>query len=50
MLLDDVMSELDKNRREYILTKIQDCQIIITCTDIEDIKLDNKTKTYLIQR
>ena len=23
MLLDDVMSELDKSRREYILTKIQ---------------------------
>jgi len=50
MLLDDVMSELDKNRREYILTKIQDCQIIITCTDIEDIKLEENTKTYLIQR
>lgn len=50
MLLDDVMSELDKNRREYILTKIQDCQIIITCTDIEDIKLDDKTKTYLIKQ
>lgn len=50
MLLDDVMSELDKNRREYILTKIQDCQIIITCTDIEDIKLDENTKTYLIKQ
>jgi len=50
MLLDDVMSELDKKRREYILTKIKDCQILITCTDIEDIELDENTKTYLIQR
>ena len=50
MLLDDVMSELDKNRREYILTKIQDCQIIITCTDIEDIKLEENTKIYLIKK
>jgi len=50
MLLDDVMSELDKSRREYILTKIQDCQIVITCTDIEDIKLEEKTKTYLIKQ
>ena len=49
MLLDDVMSELDKNRREYILTQIQDCQIIITCTDIDDIKIKNDTKTFLIK-
>ena len=50
MLLDDVMSELDKSRREYILTKIQDCQIVITCTDIEDIKLEENTKVYMIQK
>jgi DNA replication and repair protein RecF len=50
MLLDDVMSELDKNRREYILTKIQDCQIIITCTDIEDIELDENTKNTISHR
>ena len=46
MLLDDVMSELDKKRREYILTKIQDCQIIITCTDIENFELLNKYKLF----
>jgi recombinational DNA repair ATPase RecF len=43
------MSELDKNRKEYILTKKKDCQIIITCTEIEEIKLEENTKTYYIK-
>ncbi len=32
-LLDDIMSELDKSRQEYIIKKIKDIQIIITCTE-----------------
>jgi len=35
LLLDDIMSELDEKRQEYILTKIKNMQIIITCTDKE---------------
>lgn len=35
LLLDDIMSELDEIRQEYILTKIKNMQIIITCTDKE---------------
>lgn len=50
MLLDDVMSELDKNRREYILTQIKDCQIIITCTDIENVDFGKQYKTYHISK
>lgn len=52
LLLDDVLSELDVNRREYVLNKIKTIQVIITCTekdlfgnipdvnliDVEDIK------------
>ncbi len=37
LLLDDVMSELDESRRKYILEKIRECQVVITCTDIDDI-------------
>lgn len=37
LLLDDVLSELDINRKKYILSSIEDIQTIITCTGIEDI-------------
>lgn len=33
ILLDDIMSELDRGRREYFASKITDKQVIITCTD-----------------
>ena len=33
LLLDDVMSELDGYRREYLYEKLKNCQILITCTD-----------------
>lgn len=35
LLLDDVLSELDNKRQSYILEKIRDIQVIITCTDAE---------------
>ncbi len=33
LLLDDVFSELDLNRRKHLLNAISDCQVIITSTD-----------------
>lgn len=36
LLLDDVMSELDKNRRDYLLRSIHGIQTIITCTGYDD--------------
>ena len=36
MLLDDVLSELDKHRQNYLLDSIRDIQTLITCTGIED--------------
>lgn len=41
MLLDDILSELDKSRREFLISKIKGKQIIITCTDIENYFKDN---------
>lgn len=38
LLLDDVLSELDSNRQNYILNSIKNIQTIITCTSILDIK------------
>ncbi len=32
-LLDDVMSELDKNRRDYVLTRLGESQTFITCCE-----------------
>ncbi len=40
LLLDDFMSELDEKRRKHLLEKINDTQVIITCT--EKIELANK--------
>ncbi|SEF68782.1 DNA replication and repair protein RecF [Eubacterium ruminantium] len=51
LLLDDVMSELDSNRRNALLNRIKDVQTIITCTGYDDfirerIKID---KIYYIE-
>ena len=40
LLLDDFMSELDEKRRTHLLERINDTQVIITCTD--KIELANK--------
>ncbi len=37
LLLDDVLSELDRSRQMYILNSIKDIQTIITSTGIDDI-------------
>jgi len=36
LLLDDVLSELDHNRQNYLLEQIQGVQTIITCTGLEE--------------
>ncbi len=38
LLLDDVLSELDFNRKRYILKSIKDVQTIITCTGVDEIE------------
>lgn len=51
LLLDDVLSELDFNRKRYILSTIGEIQTIITCTGIEDITnyLDNTSKLFKVK-
>ncbi len=36
LLLDDVLSELDKNRQNYLLDSIKDIQTLITCTGLDE--------------
>ena len=50
LLLDDFMSELDKERREKFLEDIQDNQVIITCTDKLDLKNEKKKIFYVENR
>lgn len=47
-LLDDVMSELDEKRQDYILNHIKDWQVFITCCDKETILRLKKGKTFHI--
>ena len=37
LLLDDVLSELDRDRQRYLLESMEHIQIIMTCTGAEDI-------------
>lgn len=36
LLLDDVLSELDRNRQNYLLGSIRDIQTLITCTGLDE--------------
>ena len=49
LLLDDIMSELDINRRGFLWERITDKQVLLTCTDIDDIKNDSKTAFFEIK-
>ena len=35
LLLDDIFSELDSERRKYLIGKIKNMQVIITCTEAD---------------
>ena len=36
LLLDDVLSELDSNRQNYLLNSIHDIQTVISCTGLDE--------------
>ena len=49
LLLDDVLSELDSNRQNYLLNNIGDIQTIITCTGLEEF-VNNRFKINKVFR
>ena len=48
-LLDDVMSELDKHRQNYILNNIKDRQVFITCCDKTNFENLEKGKVFFVE-
>ncbi|NLY43441.1 MAG: DNA replication/repair protein RecF [Clostridiaceae bacterium] len=50
LLLDDIMSELDSSRQSYILGKMEDKQVIITCTDVERFKGFCDAKYFKVEK
>ena len=49
LLLDDIMSELDKSRRLYLAEKIKDKQVLITSTDTDILKSTDGTKLFYVE-
>lgn len=51
LLLDDVMSELDINRQEYLMNNLENVQTLITCTDKDffDRKINGEIKFIKIK-
>ena len=49
LLLDDIMSELDINRRMYLSERIRDKQVLITSTDTDLIDKDTQTRLFRIE-
>ena len=47
VLLDDVLSELDNNRQDYLLNNIKGRQVFITSCHIERIKMSESKKFYV---
>ena len=49
ILLDDVMSELDMSRRDYLLNHLDGRQVFITCCDPETVRLMEKGRGFLVE-
>ncbi|MCL2577164.1 MAG: DNA replication/repair protein RecF [Defluviitaleaceae bacterium] len=47
LLLDDVLSELDKHRQKYLLEQIKNLQTVVTCTGTEEFQIENYKKFYM---
>ena len=48
LLLDDVMSELDRNRRVRLENEISQCQTFITCTDESDLEMNQSRNVFSV--
>jgi len=49
MILDDVLSELDSNRQEFVLNNIVNSQVFITCCNIDDVKNLSSGKIWNVE-
>lgn len=49
LLLDDVMSELDENRRVSLLHNINDAQVFVTCTDARQVVREIRQEKHMAE-
>ncbi len=49
LLLDDVLSELDHNRQQFLTSHLEDIQTFITCTGVEDFVTSPMNKYQLYE-
>ena len=49
ILLDDVLSELDNSRQDFLLNKIEDYQVFITCCEKSNKEQLKKGKVFKIE-
>ena len=50
VLLDDVMSELDHSRKEYLLRRLTGRQVFITCCDPETVRLMETGRGFYVEK
>ncbi len=49
VFLDDVFGELDEERRNFLLSNLKNKQVILTCTEKEDIRLMGETRYFEVR-
>lgn len=49
LLLDDVMSELDEERRNYLIRSLKENQIFVTATDLDENLVNNYSSAKVIE-
>ena len=50
ILLDDVLSELDNSRQDYLLNELKDCQVFITCCEKSNKEQLKQGKIFSVSR
>ena len=50
LLLDDVLSELDLNRQNFLLEKIKNHQVLITCTESDFLFKSEENKLFKVEK
>ncbi len=50
MILDDVLSELDSMRQQFVLNNIVNSQVFITCCNIDDVKNMEQGKVWRVEK
>ncbi len=50
ILLDDVLSELDNSRQDFLLNELKDCQVFITCCEEQNKEQLRQGKIFYVER